>query len=139
MLIKLKKFLFVTLGVIFLGFAYIGAITPGIPTTFFVILALWSFSKSSPKLSKWVKEHKPFGKYVTDWQDKRIYPTKGRWAMVVTMSISATIMYFTVPVKVLIYALITFALVITWAFRYPGSEEEYDNRVKNNKKIGWLK
>ena len=59
--------------------------------------------------------------------------------MVGTMSISATIMYFTVPVKVLIYALITFALVITWAFRYPGSEEEYDNRVKNNKKIGWLK
>jgi hypothetical protein len=30
-------------------------------------------------------------------------------------------------------------LIIVWAFRYPGSEEEYDKRVKEGKKIGWFK
>jgi hypothetical protein len=28
---------------------------------------------------------------------------------------------------------------LVWAWRYPGSEEEYENRIKEGKKIGWLK
>jgi hypothetical protein len=36
-------------------------------------------------------------------------------------------------------AAFTFTLICIWAFRYPGSVEEYDRRVKEGKKIGWLK
>jgi hypothetical protein len=28
---------------------------------------------------------------------------------------------------------------LVWAWRYPGSEEEYERRVKAGKKIGWFK
>lgn len=135
----MKKWLWRVLGLLFVGFAYIGAITPGIPTTFFALLAAWAFSKSSPKWDKWLHEHKIFGKYLTNWETKRIYPNKGRIMMVVVMSISLVSMYFTVPLKVVGYALFTFSLIVLWAFRYPGSEAEYDRRVKNGKKIGWLK
>lgn len=135
----MKKWLWRALGLLFVGFAYIGAITPGIPTTFFALLAAWAFSKSSPKWDKWLHEHKIFGKYLTNWETKRIYPNKGRIMMVVVMSISLVSMYFTVPLKVVGYALFTFSLIVLWAFRYPGSEAEYDRRVKNGKKIGWLK
>jgi hypothetical protein len=48
-------------------------------------------------------------------------------------------MYFTVPLRVVGYALFTFSLIVIWAFRYPGSEAEYDKRVKEGKRIGWLK
>lgn len=135
----MKKWLWRALGLLFVGFAYIGAITPGIPTTFFALLAAWAFSKSSPEWDKWLHEHKIFGKYLTNWETKRIYPNRGRIMMVVVMSISLASMYFTVPLRVVGYALFFFSLVVIWAFRYPGSEAEYDRRVKNGKKIGWLK
>jgi uncharacterized membrane protein YbaN (DUF454 family) len=135
----MKKWLWRALGLLFVGFAYIGAITPGIPTTFFALLAAWAFSKSSPKWDKWLHEHKIFGKYLTNWEQKRIYPNRGRIMMVVVMSISLISMYLTVPLRVVGYALFTFSLIVIWAFRYPGSEAEYDKRVKEGKRIGWLK
>jgi hypothetical protein len=30
------------------------------------------------------------------------------------------------------------ALVAIWAWRYPGSTEEYDNRIVAGRKIGWF-
>jgi uncharacterized membrane protein YbaN (DUF454 family) len=135
----MKKWLWRALGLLFVGFAYIGAITPGVPTTFFALLAAWAFSKSSPELDKWLHEHPWFGKYLNNWEKKRIYPHKGRVMMVVVMSISLISMFFTVPLRVVGYAAFTFLLICIWAFRYPGSEEEYDKRVKEGKKIGWLK
>jgi uncharacterized membrane protein YbaN (DUF454 family) len=135
----MKKWLWRTLGLLFVGMAYIGAITPGIPTTFFALLAAWAFSKSSPKLDKWLHEHPLLGKYLNNWEQKRVYPNRGRWMMVVVMLISLITMIFTLPIKVPIYASITFLIIIVWAFRYPGSVEEYDRRIKEGKKIGWVK
>jgi hypothetical protein len=31
------------------------------------------------------------------------------------------------------------AVVAVWAWRFPGSVEEWQHRVDNHKKIGWLK
>lgn len=135
----MKKWLWRALGLFFVGMAYIGAITPGIPTTFFALLAAWAFSKSSPKLDKWLHEHPLLGKYLNNWEQKRVYPNKGRIMMVVVMMISLITMIFTLPIKVPIYASITFLIIIIWAFRYPGSVEEYDRRVREGKKIGWIK
>jgi uncharacterized membrane protein YbaN (DUF454 family) len=135
----MKIWLWRLLGLFFVGMAYIGAIVPGIPTTFFAILAAWAFSKSSPKLDKWLHEHKVFGKYLNNWEQKRVYPNKGRWMMVGVMTISLVSMILTLPIKIPIYAGITFLIIIIWAFRYPGSVEEHDRRVKNGEKIGWRK
>lgn len=135
----MKKWLWRLLGLFFVGMAYIGAIVPGIPTTFFALLAAWAFSKSSPKLDKWLHEHRIFGKYLNNWEQKRVYPNKGRLMMVIVMSISLISMIFTLPLKVVGYAGFTFLLIIIWAFRYPGSVEEYDRRVMEGKKIGWRK
>ena len=59
--------------------------------------------------------------------------------MVVVMLISLISMYFTLPLRIVGYAAFTFILIAVWAFRYPGSVEEYDRRVKAGKKIGWIK
>jgi hypothetical protein len=32
-----------------------------------------------------------------------------------------------------------FVIIIVWAYRYPGSEEEYLERIEHGKKLGWLK
>jgi hypothetical protein len=51
--------------------------------------------------------------------------------------ISLVSMILTLPIKIPIYAGITFLIIIIWAFRYPDSVEEYDKRVREGKKIGW--
>jgi uncharacterized membrane protein YbaN (DUF454 family) len=135
----MKKSLWVILGLFFVGMAYVGVLLPGVPTTFFVVLAAWAFSKSSEKFNVWLHEHRLFGKYLTNWETKRVYPKKGRYAMVGVMCLSLISMYFTVPLRVVGYAAFTFILITIWAFRYPGSVEEYDRRVKEGKKIGWRK
>jgi hypothetical protein len=57
------------------------------------------------------------------------------------MIVSYTILLFTLSHKP--FALIGIALFmlfwIVWAWRFPGSEEEYERRVKNGEKIGWRK
>lgn len=135
----MKKWLWRLLGLVFVGMAYVGAIVPGIPTTFFALLAAWAFSKSSPKLDKWLHEHPLLGKYLNNWEQKRVYPNKGRLMMIGVMLISLVSMGLTLPFKIVVYAGITFVVIIVWAFRYPGSVEEYDKRVREGKKIGWRK
>ena len=136
---NIKKTLWIALGLFFVGMAYVGILLPGVPTTFFVILAAWCFSKSSEKFNRWIHQHPILGKYLTNWETKRIYPNKGRYMMVGVMGISLISMHFTLPINVVIYTGITFLTICIWTFRYPGSVEEYDRRVKNGEKIGWLK
>ena len=131
----MKKWLWRSLGILFVGLAYIGIITPGIPTTIFAILAAWAFSKSSPELYNWLHNHKVFGKYLNNWEKKRVFPKKGRLAMCFVMIISSISIYFTLSTRALLIAVVCFVLILIWAFRYPGSVEEYERRVKEGEKI----
>ena len=60
--------------------------------------------------------------------------------MVITMVISYTILLFTLHKPKALIGIGAFMLFwIVWAWRYPGSEEEYERRKKAGKKIGWTK
>ena len=127
-------------GLASVGMAYIGAIVPGIPTTSFLLLALWCFSKSSPRLEKWVWEHPTFGPYVQNWTNKRVYPTKAKYVMLVCCAISFVwILYLQLKPIATISIGLFMLFWLVWAWRYPGSIEEYDRRVHLGKRIGWLK
>lgn len=47
--------LYIVLGLTSVGLAALGAILPGLPTTVFLLIALWAFSRSSTRLHGWVK------------------------------------------------------------------------------------
>ena len=58
---RIKKYLYIFLGIFFLILAYIGIIVPGIPGIPFVLLAGWCFLKSSKKLYDWMLNRKYIG------------------------------------------------------------------------------
>tara|TARA_B110000438_G_C15793718_1_gene641914 strand:+ start:1545 stop:1925 length:381 start_codon:yes stop_codon:yes gene_type:complete len=64
----IKKYLYITLGMIFVGLGFIGIILPGIPTTPFILLAAWLFSKSSKRFENWLINHKIFGPIILNWR-----------------------------------------------------------------------
>jgi uncharacterized membrane protein YbaN (DUF454 family) len=67
----LRRFLYVIAGLVCVGLAYLGAILPGLPTTPWVLLASYCFSKSSPRLERWLKRSPIFGRLLHDWETHR--------------------------------------------------------------------
>ena len=65
---KTFKALWTTLGFIALFLGAIGVVLPVLPTTPFVILAAFAFSKSSPRLRQWLLTHRIFGNMIRDWE-----------------------------------------------------------------------
>ena len=136
----MRKWFWRSLGLLFVGCAYIGAIVPGIPTTTFVVLALYCFTKSSPELHAWLYNHPKFGPYIQDWTNKRIYPTRAKYIMLTCCAASYAWLLFIQMKPIALVSIALFMLFwLVWAWRYPGSHEEYDRRVAVGKRIGWLK
>jgi uncharacterized membrane protein YbaN (DUF454 family) len=53
------------------GMAVVGAVTPGIPTTPFVVLAGYFFVRSSPEAHQWLRQSRWFGPLLRDWEEQR--------------------------------------------------------------------
>lgn len=49
-----KRIIYASIGLLFTGIAIVGVWVPGLPTTVFLLVALWAFSNSSDKLHKWL-------------------------------------------------------------------------------------
>jgi uncharacterized membrane protein YbaN (DUF454 family) len=135
----MKKIIFFVLGWFCLVMAYVGIVTPGIPFSIFLVGAAYCFARSSKKMESWIYNHKHFGPFLLNWEKKRVFPQKGKYAMIAVMSSSLIIMAFVVPLKGVIYSGIMMALVAIWAWRYPSTVEEWQRRKDNNERIGWLK
>jgi len=136
---NIKKFLWKILGFLSLGMAYVGLITPGIPYSCFVVFAAYCFAKGSPKMHAWLYNHKIFGPFLTNWNTKRVFPTKMKFFMLAMMCSSLLIMFFTGVKPIGVISTAGFmALVAIWAWRFPGSVEEHDTRIAEGRKIGWF-
>ena len=136
---SVKKVLWFSLGVILLGVAYIGVFLPGLPWSTPTVGAAYCFAKSSDRMYNWLYSHKLFGPFLIEWKEKRIFPTKAKYLMALTMTSSVAILWFTTGNVIAVgSSAIAMVLVAIWAWRYPGSEEIYYRRVREGKRIAWL-
>ena len=75
---KLVRFLWITLGSLFVAIGYIGIFVPGLPTTIFLILAAGCYIRSSKKLYNWLINNKLFGQYIRDYYEGKGMPLKAK-------------------------------------------------------------
>jgi uncharacterized membrane protein YbaN (DUF454 family) len=137
---KIKRAFWFTLGIICIGIAYVGVVTPGIPWSTPTVMAAFCFARSSKRMENWLYNHKLFGPFLTNWGQKRVFPTKAKWAMFITMDCSLIIIWLTTGNwKAVVGTGAVMMLVAIWAWRYPGSVEEWKRRVEEKRKIGWFK
>ncbi len=139
-MLNFKKLFWNILGFLSLGMAYIGIVTPGIPYSIFVVFAAYCFSKGSERMHRWIYNHRIFGPFLTNWNQKRVFPQKMRYFMLFMMTLSLILMWTggVKPVGIISTA-VFMALVAIWAWRFPNSVEEHDRRKAAGEKIGWLK
>lgn len=89
------RILYLCLGWLMVVTGIIGAFLPVLPTTPFLLVALWCFSKSSPKLEMWLLSHPRFGPSLRDWREKGAIPRRAKIAAVSLMTVSYGIFWVT--------------------------------------------
>ena len=78
------------LGFTALGLGIVGAFLPLLPTTGFILLAAWSFSKSSQKWHTLLLNHQLFGPLIQQWQQQRCIPQKAKILAIASILLSGT-------------------------------------------------
>lgn len=86
------RLVYLGLGFLFVGLGALGVILPGLPTTPFMLLAAWMFSKSSARFHHWLWTHRVFGPYVRNWSRHRVIPAHAKVISLLFMSLGLTIL-----------------------------------------------
>ena len=115
------KLIFVLLGFVSLGLGILGAFLPILPTTPFIILAAFCFSKGSTKLHNWILISPAFGPLIKNWQDHGIIKKKAKfWAtFFIIPSFSYAVLWVPVSIVVKVVLVITAICVLSFIWSRP--------------------
>jgi uncharacterized protein len=100
----LAQYLYITVGWLFLGLGFIGIFLPLLPTTPFVLLAAFCFSRGSTTLHRWLLEQKTFGPMIRDWNQHGIIRLRVKWtsALLIVLMIGYSVLFgpLSWPIKI---------------------------------------
>ncbi|WP_085849364.1 YbaN family protein [Pacificibacter marinus] len=99
----LQKFMHLALGWICVGLGIIGAVLPVMPTTVFLILAAFFFTKGSPRIRHWLISHPTLGPPIQNWEDTgSIAPRVKLLALSMMGFTLGAAIVFAAPIKILV-------------------------------------
>ena len=117
---KLSRILFGILAYVSLAVGIIAIFIPGLPTTEFILLAAWAATKSSPRLSAWLENHRLFGPMLSNWRNGKLIARRAKISATVTMLICAVMMLIVLKHNWWIYfAVAGMVLVNLWIWSRP--------------------
>jgi uncharacterized membrane protein YbaN (DUF454 family) len=98
----------------------VGAFVPVLPTTPFLLVAVWAASKGWPQLEAWLIGHPRYGPPIRRWRDHRAVPRSAKWLASATMLASAvSVALSQVPLAVRIGIPVFLAGIALWLWRRP--------------------
>jgi len=111
----------IVFGLLALGLGIVGIFLPLLPTTPFVLLAAFFFSRGSDRLHRWLADHPRFGVYVRDWEAEQVIPPIGKYASTLVMvpSVSWAIASRDIPWMLEAGMVVTVAAVLWYIWSRP--------------------
>lgn len=109
------KTIYILLGFLCIALGMIGIPTPGLPTTPFLLLALFFFGKSSPRLKTWFMSTALYEKYLKDYDQNRSMSMKQKISI---LAISAPFCIFAFFMLPNIWGKIALVLVVICQYYY---------------------
>lgn len=94
MIRTLRKPLLLGTGWACVGLGAVGIVMPIFPTTPFLLVAVWAFSKSSPEMADRIRNHPVAGRFVRDWQDEGVIPVPAKLIALTMMSVMLAYLQF---------------------------------------------
>ena len=111
-----RRHIYFALGWLFFALGLIGAVLPVMPTTVFMIMALWAWARSSQKLHDRLYHHPVFGPALQRWDAHRVIPPAAKAMAVGGMALGLSIMVFVA--KAPLWADLAAAAVIAYGLWY---------------------
>ncbi len=106
-------------GALSLLLGIVGIFLPLLPTTPFVLLAAFCFSRGSARWEAWLVNHPRLGPMVRDWRATRSVPLRAKQAATLMMSASCLWAWFTIPSLWRWAPAISCLCVALWLWRLP--------------------
>lgn len=94
---KTARVLYAILAYTCVAIGLVAIVVPGLPTTEFILVAAWAATRSSPRLSAWLENHRVFGPLLYNWRHGRVIPRKAKLSATISMLVCAVVMWFTLP------------------------------------------
>lgn len=114
------RYFWLGLGGLSIVLGAIGAVLPLLPTTPFLILGAFAFSKSSPKLEAWLLDHPRFGPAIVNWRTERAIARKAKWLATLVMVLTVVFGGLAgLSVTILAIQASIFALVLAFLWTRP--------------------
>lgn len=112
---KVKHYLLIILGWLFVILGIIGAVLPLLPTTPFLILALGCFAESSPRFHTMLLNNKWFGPPLSQWEHshtvKKETKQKAMLLIILTFAVSIAVLAGRVGLQLMLVGL---CLTLLW-------------------------
>ena len=111
---KLKKLFWIILGLTGVGLGAVGAVVPMIPAFPFLMLAAFSFARSSEKLHNWFIHTKLYKDNLADFVAGKGMTVKTKVRIMITVTLLMSIGFIMMGLKGIVTGCIVLTLV--WAF-----------------------
>lgn len=108
---RLPRWLYTVIGLLFVALATAGVVLPILPTTPFLIVAGACFAKSSPRLHRWLLNNPTFGPLIYHWQTTRSIPRKAKRIAIVSIVLTCAWSCYVLPVW---YLKLLVILLVSW-------------------------
>lgn len=111
---KFKRALYLISGFFFVGLAFVGVFVPVMPTTVFLILATWSFMRSSEKYYIWLTTNKYFGRMIRNYNTFRGIEHKTRVKSLIVLWVTLIISMLLVNIWWVVLILFAVGIGVSW-------------------------
>lgn len=85
---RARRLLLFGLGWAFVALGVLGVFLPVLPTTPFLLVALWAFARSSERFHRWLFEHRLLGPPLQRWVAHRVIPWRTKAVALTAMTAS---------------------------------------------------
>lgn len=92
-----QRWIWLVAGGVCLLTGIVGIVLPLLPTTPFVLLAAFCFSRGSARYEQWLLMHPRFGPMVRDWRANRAVPLRAKQAATTMMALSSVAAWWVLP------------------------------------------
>lgn len=110
------RWFYLALGYICVGLAIAGAVLPVLPTTPFLIVAVWAYMRSHPQRAERLLAHPRFGPLLRDWREQGAIPTRAKIMAISLMAASWGLVYVTSASRPLVPWIVGLTLCATGLF-----------------------
>jgi uncharacterized membrane protein YbaN (DUF454 family) len=99
----------------------LGIFVPLLPTTPFVLLAAWCFSRGCARCERWLLQHPRFGPMVRDWRERRAVPLCAKQAALAMMALGSAWAWWLLPARFAWLPALCCAGVGWWLWHLPNA------------------